>query len=155
MAQIRLVPRTRPPFQDRNRHTVLRKNLGRIRAKIASIATIAGARKFGTCSETSPRICLKEVAIQVRPAGKRAPAIDPPRIPQTTSRTRDFSHSICKASLLSRRILPVVGDHSERNAKPTFILNAMGDRISYGRPLRTWQRGILARGRAAKHFMGK
>ena len=38
-----------------------------------------------------------------------------------------------------------LGEHSERNAKPTFILSAMGDRIFYGCPLGTWPRGILAR----------
>lgn len=69
------------------------------RAKMATIAQRLWPHgSLGRDMETSPKNCLKEVAIQVRPAGKRAPAIDPPRVPQTSSRTRDFSHICAKAA---------------------------------------------------------
>ena len=65
---------------------------------MASIATVAGARKSGMPAEKLPRICLKELAMhQERTAGKNAPAIDPPRAPQANSRTSDFGDIACKA----------------------------------------------------------
>jgi hypothetical protein len=48
-----------------------------------------------------------------------------------------------------------LGEHSERNAKPTFILCAMGDRILCGRPLNDLAEGHLGQRKACKEFLGQ